>query len=161
VAPNLASEYILPAAGFGSLAVNNSTALNSSATQRGLMADDNEERRLQDLRDFEFYSQRVRPTASDLLRTNELAFKNNKISLRSDKTDERGRGVEGLRTPASLADIYRDSRWGAERSGGEAFQSSAKTAKTEAIWLLVAAAIILGIAGRGGSIDRTIEALAF
>lgn len=125
------------------------------------MADDIEERRRQDLRDLEFYGQRVRPTASDLLRTNELALKNNKISLQTDKSREHGRGVEGLRAPASLAEIYSDSRYGAEQGGGETLQATATKAKTEIVWLLVSAAIILGIVGRAGSIDRVIEAFVF
>lgn len=58
------------------------------------MADDIEERRQQDLRDLEFYGQRVRPTASDLLRTNGLSPKNNKISLQADKSSERGNDGE-------------------------------------------------------------------
>jgi hypothetical protein len=124
------------------------------------MPDDRDERRRQDLRDFEFYSQRVRPTVSDLLRTNELSWKNNRISLRTDKSRERGRGVEGLRTPVSFADIYADSRHGAERGEGEARQS-APTAKSETVWLLIAAAITLIVFGCAGSIDRAIEALVF
>lgn len=125
------------------------------------MADDMEERRRQDLRDLAFYGQRVRPTASDLLRTNELALKNNKIPLQADKSREHGRGVDGLRAPASLAEIYSDSRYGTERSGGETLQAAATKAKTEIVWLLVSAAIILGIVGWVGSIDRAIEALVF
>jgi hypothetical protein len=38
--------------------------------------------------------QRVRPTVSDLLRTNGLARKNNKISLQADKSSERGNDGE-------------------------------------------------------------------
>lgn len=124
------------------------------------MADDTEERRRQDLRDLEFYGQRVRPTASDLLRTNEFALKNNKISLHTDKSRERGRGVEGLRTPASLAEIYRDSRYGEQR-GGETLEAAATKAKTEIVCLLVSAAIVLGVVGRAGGAGRAIEALVF
>lgn len=132
-----------------------------SQSERGVMADDMEERRRQDLRDLEFYRRRLRPTASDLLRTNELSFKNNKISLQTDKSRERDRDAEGLRAPASLAEIYTDSRYGAERHGGESLQSPPTKAKTEIAWLAVAAGIILGVFGRVVSLDRVVEALVF
>lgn len=126
------------------------------------MSDDpEEERRRQNLRDLEFFSQRVRPTVSDLLRTNELSWKNNKISLRADKSREFGRASHGLRTPASLADIYADSRHGAERSGLEDRRSAAMTARADVTWLLVAAVVASVLASWTNNISRIIEALVF
>lgn len=121
--------------------------------------DDAEERRQQDLRDLEFYSQRVRPTASDLLRTNALSRKNNRISLQTDKSRERNREAQGLRTPASLADIYADTRYGAERLEAEERRSAAMAARTEVIWLLIGAAVVLAV--WSGNINRVIGALVF
>lgn len=123
------------------------------------MSDDAEERRQQDLRDLEFYSQRVRPTVSDLLRTNELSRKNNRISLSADKSRERSRDGQRLRMPASLADIYADSRFGAERPQSEERHSAATIAWTEVVWMLFAVAIVLGL--WAGDVDLVIRALVF
>lgn len=124
------------------------------------MADNSEERRQKDLRDFEFYSKRVRPTASDLWRTNELSRKNNKISAHADKLGERGREFQGSHAPASLAEIYADRRYGTDRSDSTDPGAAISASRAEIVWLALAAAVVL-LAGWSGSTQRVIEAIVF
>lgn len=120
--------------------------------------DDIEERRLQDQRDLEFFSKRIRPTVGDLLRANELSRKNNKIPLEADRTDRQR--LESLYAPATLADIYANRRRTTGHDHGDATDHRATTAKTEILWLVVAVAVVF-LGAWTGNPGRIVEAIVF
>lgn len=122
------------------------------------MSDDLEERRLQDQRDLEFFSKRIRPTVGDLLRTNELSKNNNQISLEPDEADRQR--LKGLNVPATLVDIYANRRRTTDYFRAYATDRGATNAKTEILWLVVAITVVL-LAAWTSSPIRIVEAIVF
>ena len=118
------------------------------------MSDDKEERRQQDLRDFEFYKRRVRPTASDLWRIIDDPGKNHMTGSERRCWDrDHDHGNNNSRSPTSLIDVHDRPR----RDRGIV----ASAPKSDTVWSLVSAAIVLGLLGLSGKIDRLVSDFAF
>ena len=120
--------------------------------------DDIEERRLQEQRDLEFFSKRIRPTVGDLLRTNDFSNRNNRISL--DSNNAVRHPLKSLNAPATLVDIYASPRPTRDHLSPDAVDRGATTAKTEILWLTIAVAVVL-LAAWTGDPARIVEAIVF
>jgi hypothetical protein len=124
------------------------------------MPDDREDRRQKDLRDLEFYRQRVRPSATDLWRTLERPRSNSAAILAKRAPGGRSDGRLGLTTPSSIAEVQEDSRlrgWPSFEPGSPASDRT----EADAIWPLVCAVIVLVVTALTDSIGRVATALPF
>jgi hypothetical protein len=124
--------------------------------------EDREERRQKDLRDFEFYRQRVRPSAADLWRTLEKPRSNSETILAKRAPGTRSDGRLGLTTPSSIAEVQAamDSRLQGRSSFDPRSPVSDRT-DGDAIWPLVCAVIVLVFSALTGILDRVATALPF
>jgi hypothetical protein len=126
------------------------------------MPDDREDRRQQNLRDLEFYRQRVRPSATDLWRTLEKRRNTNDVTLSNREPAGRADGRLGLRTPSSMAEAQADfqsrsDRWESAEAGNSAVDSTG----ADAILPLVCALIVLAALAWTGNVDRIASAFPF
>jgi len=125
------------------------------------MRDDREERRRQDMRDFEFFRRRLRPTATELWR---LIDKPKDINVLTE-FDRRSRERDGGRRPAAKPPVRRHNvlndrprpDW---RVSGRLRRQAVEMVEAEVIWPLAAAVIVLGLIAWTGNIDRVMSALA-
>ena len=124
--------------------------------------EDREDRRQKDLRDLEFYRQRVRPTAADLWRALERPRGNNETILAKRAPGARSDGRLGLTTPSSIAEVQAtmDSRLG-DRSSLKPGSPASDRTDGDAIWPLVCAVIVLVVSALTGILDRLATALPF
>ena len=124
--------------------------------------EDREDRRQRDLRDLEFYRQRVRPSAADLWRTLEKPRGNNETILAKRAPGARSDGRLGLTTPSSIAEMQTtmDSRLG-DWSSFEPGSPAPDRTDGDAIWPLVCAVIVLVVSALTGVLDRVATALPF
>jgi hypothetical protein len=124
------------------------------------MPDDREDRRQKDLRDLEFFRQRVRPSATELWRTREKPRSNSETILAKRAPGGRSDGRLGLTTPSSIAELQEDS----QLRGWSSFEPGSPTSdRTEgdAIWPLVCAVIVLVVTALTNSVGRVATALPF
>lgn len=129
------------------------------------MADDGEKRRLQDQRDLEFFSKRVMPTASDLLRTTRFPYKYNTIGFSSKKSLERSRRHQTIDAPASLGEVLNDDGYRRDEEVHQETVPSVQKAETgsndDPMLPLVAAIIVLILLAWGEDVGRLPAALVF
>ena len=128
--------------------------------ERGCMPDDREDRRKKDLRDLEFYRQRVRPSATDLWRTLEKPRGNSEAILAKRASGARSNGRLGLTTPSSIAEVQEDSQlqgWSSFEPGGPASDRT----DADAIWPLVCAVVVLVVTALTDSVGRVATVLPF
>jgi hypothetical protein len=124
------------------------------------MPDDREDRRQKDLRDLEFYRQRVRPSATDLWRTLERPRGNSEAILAKRAPGSRSDGRLGLTTPSSIAEVQEDSGlrgWPSFEPGSPASDRT----EADAIWPLVCAVIVLVVTALTDSVGWVATALPF
>lgn len=128
--------------------------------ERGCMPDDREDRRQKDLRDLEFYRQRVRPSAADLWRTLEKPRHASESNLAKRAPGNRSDGRLGLTTPSSIAEVQEE---GGLRGWSSLERGSPASDRTEAdaIWPLVCALIVLVVTALTDSVGRVATALPF
>jgi hypothetical protein len=124
------------------------------------MPDDREDRRQKDLRDLEFYRQRVRPSATDLWRTLERPRSSSETILAKRAPGGRSDGRLGLTTPSSIAELQDDGRLPGWSSFAPGSPASDRTGG-DAIWPLVCAVIVLVVAAITDNLGRVATALPF
>jgi hypothetical protein len=124
------------------------------------MSEDPEERRKKDLRDLEFYRQRLRPTIADLWRTIENSGENRVIIASAPRRKSPDSPKRPSKTLAYLVGLVtgREAEKGASgaRNGNPA---TARANQTDVMWPLVAALIVLLILGGTDMIARVPLAL--
>jgi len=124
------------------------------------MPDDREDRRQKDLRDLEFFRQRVRPSATDLWRTLERPRGSSEAILAKRAPGGRPDERLGLTTPSSIAEVQEEGRLG----GWQAFEPGSPASDrtdADAIWPLVCAVIVLVVTALTDSVGRVATALPF
>jgi hypothetical protein len=128
------------------------------------MRDDREERRQKDLRDLEFYRQRIKPSATELWRTFERPRKGREETLVRCERRRRGDGrPDQLTTPSSIADVQtamprRSNRWA---SVGPAVRIAANRSEGDAIWPLIAALMVLVVLALTNNVDKVATVVPF
>jgi hypothetical protein len=127
------------------------------------MRDDKEERRQKDLRDLEFYRQRVKPSATDLWRILEQPRKGRDSTLASRGRGGRADGRLELTTPSSIADVQAtmprpSNRWASAES---ADRTTAGRNEGDAIWPLIATLIVLVVHALTNNVDKVAILLPF
>jgi hypothetical protein len=127
------------------------------------MRDDREERRQKDLRDLEFYRQRVKPSATELWRTLEQPRNGPDATLASRGRGGRADGRLELTTPSSIADVQAvmprpASRWASAESVDP---TAAGRTEGDAIWPLVATLIVLVVLALTNNVDKVATILPF
>lgn len=121
--------------------------------------DNREERRRQDLRDFEFYKKRLRPTSAELWRLIKKPQDPVVITEEERRLSERYGRRWPPREPAQPTDTDRDI-WPREKSR---FALDFKRLRhemlaPEVIWPLASAAIVLALLASTGKFDRAMLA---
>jgi hypothetical protein len=106
------------------------------------MSEDSEERRQKDLRDLEFYRQRIRPTAADLWRTIENSRENRVIIASTPRTKP---GDAQKRWSRALSFLFEMLFGNGAQNGasGPSESVGGQIDLADAIWPLVAALIVL------------------
>ena len=129
------------------------------------MSDPQEKRRQQDSRDLEFYSKRMRPSVTDLLRTNASSRKYHeydRFSAGTDRLKDRRSADGDFWSPTSLLDIYADPRYRADCGNlGRPAGQGGEIPKVDTIVPLLTAVFALIMLGSTGNLGRILQSLAF
>ena len=126
------------------------------------MGDEREERRQQDLRDFEFYRRRLKPSATELFRLIDKPNNINVITKFDRQSRERDGGREPAAKPPEPKNIAMNVRPRPEwKYSGLLRRQAAEMVEAEVIWPLAAAVVVLGMVGWTGNLDRVMSVIAF
>jgi len=126
------------------------------------MRDESDKRRRQDMRDFEFFRRRMRPTATQLWRLIDKPNDINVITEVDRQSRERSGGCRSVSEPSvPKQPILNDHPRPEWRQSQRLRQQAVEMVEAEVIWPLVAALVVLGLIGWTGNIDSVMSTITF